>query len=365
MTNAGYVASMRALLLNRIFALSSLAAVQVAVLIVCARGSVWSALFPDTVDSIRIEPAVIDLGDVAINSEMEWPVRLTNLSARPITFSPPKTSCGCLSHTIDTFIVSPNEERLLQFRFSTPSTPQQFRHTVLFHSPDLHRHYWQVRIKGQAIAKIWAVPVSLNLTLDKDGNGKGSIIVEGLVPDLMVSASCDSPNVKVKIAMQSPTTRHVRVSVHDATSSGRGVLKVYNKGKKVILEVMLRWESRPYFRCKPSVIHVADCDDCPDVHNQTIIVLADPERSADGIKATSLFPWLDIGSPEQIGDHVVAFEIGIDKKEVPEVFFENAITITGDGNPNIPASFVAVSAGGSSASNSGRPHVSLERSNQQ
>lgn len=87
-------------------------------------------------DRLVFEPTRIDCGDVLKSAIIEKPIRVVNLSSKPLSLLGSQESCSCITLGEFPVVIPPGKEHHLKLKIGVSQNAGPFEHSIKFFSDD-------------------------------------------------------------------------------------------------------------------------------------------------------------------------------------------------------------------------------------
>jgi hypothetical protein len=285
--------------------------------------------------AIRIQPAVLNLGRLPLDTRREVHVKVFNRGGRPIQLAKPITTCGCVTAELSAPIIAAAGEADLTLTIATTPEPTDILQHVSLVSAASRTVVAQMKIEGSAGADIWAHPSSIVAELSDLGRTyvEASIrYADGKEPSRIVA---DTEQVHVDLLPSTAGEQRFQVSIASQIA-GKSTLRVFSSDAAIVapvLEVPVRWRPRPHLRLTPRRLVVEDVERKSPNVEKTLFVAVDRRKGKAELIVTPLVPWLKVVQQRQLNPHFYELRIGLDLTGAPKVVERNmpilAVGLTG------------------------------------
>ena len=253
-----------------------------------------------------LECKSVDLGDFRPNEKREIVVQIRNKGFRTLALRPPRSSCGCMSMDDESVTLLPFTSHDISFEITVASLPGKFRRSILLQSRDFPDLNWQVEVRGEVVAQVWAQPTTLELCSQRDKVARGSVAIH------TTRAGCLANFIEIE-AVESGVEFSLREAGEDilwidsifrpdnTTSPGQVdtlSLRDVSDGAE-LLRIPVKWRPQQPYECVPRRIDLGDLDSQSAQFTRTVLIAMQSPDVA--VQIVELEKWAKIVEKETDG----------------------------------------------------------------
>jgi hypothetical protein len=125
-------------------------------------------------------------------------VEVKNRGWQWVRLGTPHTDCGCFSARWDRQSLGPWQSAVLVLELRPPEVPGPFERQVLIGAGTHPSPFRKITVRGRATAEVWAVPSSVEVELDAQGEGVQRVQVFRRLPKPLARVEPDCPEIAVR-----------------------------------------------------------------------------------------------------------------------------------------------------------------------
>jgi hypothetical protein len=294
---------------------------------------VLPTFLPVTVDSLHAEP--IELVKLAPNENRQFSVLLSNTSFRRFVLKA-SGNCACMALTKEAIVVSGKHSVEIPFAFRAGSTPGVVEKQITFVATDYPDLQWNVPVKAEVVAKIWAEPSLIQADLASREPSFTTSVAIRHQSDVRVGTITASPaTIKVTAKRTSPELLKAELVIEPSSSSsgnrGDGFVQVFDaNNSEELLRIPVSWSRRPELRCNPELLILDNASSGSDESLEKTVLLFAKSNREGSVKAESLVSWIRV---EKIESKSFGFlmRVRIDRRTMPAKVDEAVLRFKADG----------------------------------
>lgn len=264
----------------------------------------------------------VDIGTLHPSESRKVLVAVQNISAQPLVFDPPTSSCGCISVLSQELTVDAGCTVMVPFEIKAPDTPGPIEKKIEFRLKAVPGPPITTSLAGDVVAQYWTIPSRIDFEGDPGERVLRRITIHSCVEEkiglleagdsrLIIDEVVRSDNrVAVGITMSIPS----EVGEH----LGRSHVVVHDVEGAAVLAVPVEWRTRSAMRVYPNSVEI-DANAMLSTAERAVFIFCSGKTKGHEVQIEPLVPWVEVIDRMNL-DKSVRLTVRIYETRIPAEF---------------------------------------------